>query len=48
MVLVFLLLQVDTFWCFVSLMERLQYNFDPDQRGMQQQLAALRQLVQVG
>jgi hypothetical protein len=43
-----LLLQVDTFWCFVALMNRLQHNFDPDQRGMQQQLAALRQLVQVG
>lgn len=40
-------LQVDTFWCYVGLMERLSTNFAKDQAGMHLQLAALRQLVQV-
>ena len=40
-------LQVDTFWCFVGLMGRLQGNFSTDQQGMSKQLGALRQLVQV-
>jgi hypothetical protein len=41
------LLQVDAFWCFVGLMERMGGNFAQDQAGMHTQLAALRQLVQV-
>lgn len=40
-------LQVDAFWCFVGLMERMAGNFAQDQAGMHTQLAALRQLVQV-
>jgi hypothetical protein len=40
-------LQVDAFWCFVGLMERMGGNFAQDQAGMHTQLAALRQLVQV-
>jgi hypothetical protein len=39
--------EVDTFWCFVGLMERLASNFAKDQAGMHTQLAALRQLIQV-
>ncbi|WIA09760.1 hypothetical protein OEZ85_009138 [Tetradesmus obliquus] len=39
--------EVDAFWCFVGLMERMAGNFAQDQAGMHTQLAALRQLVQV-
>jgi len=39
--------EVDAFWAFVALMDRMEPNFHTDQRGMHAQLLALRQLVQV-
>ena len=36
-----------TFWCFVSLMERMEANFNTDCTGMHAQLAGLRSLVQL-
>lgn len=36
-----------SFWCFVSLMERLGPNFNRDQNGMHSQLFALSKLVQL-
>jgi len=39
--------EVEAFWCFAALMDRLQGNFDSDQRSMHCQLLALRALVQV-
>ncbi|KAI9179417.1 GTPase activating protein [Blastocladiella emersonii ATCC 22665] len=38
--------EVDTFWCFVGLMERLHPNFHMDQQAMHAQLTTLRALVQ--
>ncbi|KAI5320634.1 PREDICTED: TBC1 domain family member [Prunus dulcis] len=37
----------DTFWCFVSLMERLGPNFNRDQNGMHSQLFAITKLVEL-
>jgi len=34
-----------TFWCFVSVMERMKQNFLRDQSGMKKQLIMLQQLV---
>lgn len=39
--------EVDSFWCFVALMERLGPNFDQDQNGMHSQLFALLKLVEL-
>lgn len=47
MLFVLYVTQVDAFWCFVGLMERLSSNFSKDQAGMHAQLAALRRLIQV-
>ncbi|XP_075509805.1 uncharacterized protein LOC142546152 [Primulina tabacum] len=37
----------ESFWCFVSLMERLGPNFNRDQSGMHSQLFALSKLVEL-
>ncbi|KAL3535889.1 hypothetical protein ACH5RR_004350 [Cinchona calisaya] len=37
----------ESFWCFVSLMERLGPNFNRDQSGMHSQLFALSKLVEI-
>ncbi|CAN1190033.1 TBC1 domain family member 15 [Linum perenne] len=37
----------ESFWCFVSLMERLAPNFNRDQNGMHSQLFALSKLVEL-
>lgn len=37
----------ESFWCFVSLMERLGPNFNRDQNGMHSQLFALSKLVEL-
>ncbi|KAF8326026.1 rab-GTPase-TBC domain-containing protein [Cantharellus anzutake] len=37
--------EVTTFWCFVSVMERMKQNFLRDQSGMKKQLSMLQQLV---
>ncbi|CAI9100838.1 OLC1v1038021C2 [Oldenlandia corymbosa var. corymbosa] len=37
----------ESFWCFVSLMERLGPNFSRDQSGMHSQLFALSKLVEI-
>ncbi|KAL0340505.1 UNVERIFIED_CONTAM: TBC1 domain family member 15 [Sesamum radiatum] len=37
----------ESFWCFVSLMERLGPNFNRDQSGMHTQLFALSKLVEL-
>ncbi|MCO5568726.1 hypothetical protein L7F22_022425 [Adiantum nelumboides] len=37
----------ESFWCFVSLMERMAPNFHRDQNGMHSQLLALSKLVQL-
>ncbi|CAN8252709.1 unnamed protein product [Cochlearia groenlandica] len=37
----------ESFWCFVSLMERLGPNFNRDQNGMHTQLFALSKLVEL-
>ncbi|KAM7511531.1 hypothetical protein LguiB_010406 [Lonicera macranthoides] len=37
----------ESFWCFVSLMERLGPNFNRDQNGMHSQLFALMKLVEL-
>lgn len=39
--------EVEAFWAFAALMDRLESNFHTDQRGMHAQLLALRRLVQV-
>eukprot|EP00775_Hariotina_reticulata_P010560 gene10560-10720_t len=39
--------QVESFWCFVALMERLEGNFRTDQLAMNAQLGALKCLVQL-
>jgi hypothetical protein len=38
---------LQAFWCFVALMKRLGGNFDKEQAACQQQLVALRRLVQL-
>uniref|UniRef100_A0A1B6CAJ1 TBC1 domain family member 15 n=1 Tax=Clastoptera arizonana TaxID=38151 RepID=A0A1B6CAJ1_9HEMI len=37
--------EVDAFWCFVGLMDRVCTNFDMDQAGMKKQLAQLQSLL---
>jgi hypothetical protein len=37
----------ESFWCFVSLMERLGPNFNRDQNGMHSQLFAISKLVEL-
>lgn len=37
--------EVDAFWCFVGLMERVCTNFDIDQAGMKKQLSQLHSLL---
>eukprot|EP01105_Mastigella_eilhardi_P017944 TRINITY_DN4138_c0_g1_i2.p1 TRINITY_DN4138_c0_g1~~TRINITY_DN4138_c0_g1_i2.p1 ORF type:complete len:560 (-),score=100.36 TRINITY_DN4138_c0_g1_i2:68-1747(-) len=37
--------EVDGFWCFKGLMDRVEANFSKDQAGMTEQLAALSQIV---
>ncbi|PVD28662.1 hypothetical protein C0Q70_11256 [Pomacea canaliculata] len=39
--------EVDAFWCFAGLMERMCHNFEMDQGGMKSQLADLHKLMQV-
>ncbi|KAM6553382.1 hypothetical protein CsatB_014144 [Cannabis sativa] len=39
--------EADSFWCFVSLMERLGPNFNRDQNGMHTQLFAISKLVEL-
>ncbi|XP_041987896.1 TBC1 domain family member 15 isoform X2 [Aricia agestis] len=39
--------EVDSFWCFVGFMEKIEYNFDIDQAGMKQQLHQLQQLLEL-
>jgi len=39
--------EVDTFWAFAALMDRLAGHFDEGQSGVQAQLQALRELLQV-
>ncbi|GJE86905.1 TBC domain-containing protein [Phanerochaete sordida] len=36
-----------TFWCFVSVMDRMKQNFLRDQSGMKKQLSTLQQLISV-
>jgi hypothetical protein len=38
--------EVDAFWCFVGLMERMQKNFHMDQSHIQRQLGNLHTLLQ--
>lgn len=40
--------EVEAFWCFVALMERIGPHFDDCQSGVQAQLKALGTLLQVG
>ncbi|KAI5750999.1 hypothetical protein M8J77_003294 [Diaphorina citri] len=37
--------EVETFWCFVSFMERTKHNFDMDQAGMKKQLGQVYQIL---
>jgi len=39
--------EVEAFWCFVSLMQRMKQNFLRDQSGMKKQLQTLQQLLAV-
>ncbi|KAK7494859.1 hypothetical protein BaRGS_00013986 [Batillaria attramentaria] len=39
--------EVDAFWCFAGLMERMCQNFEMDQGGMKQQLTQIQKLMQV-
>ncbi|XP_041352062.1 TBC1 domain family member 15-like isoform X2 [Gigantopelta aegis] len=39
--------EVDSFWCFAGIMERLCGNFEMDQNGMKVQLAQIHKLMQV-
>lgn len=39
--------EAEAFWCFASLMERMEANFCSDSRAMHAQLLALRSLVQL-
>jgi len=39
--------EVDTFWCFVGLMERVHRNFAMDQVHIRKQLANLRSLLEI-
>ncbi|XP_028175648.1 TBC1 domain family member 15 isoform X3 [Ostrinia furnacalis] len=37
--------EVDSFWCFVGFMDKIESNFDMDQAGMKQQLQQLQALL---
>jgi len=39
--------EVESFWCFVSLMERMKPNFFRDQSGMKKQLVTLQELLRM-
>ncbi|KAK7107602.1 TBC1 domain family member 15-like isoform X2 [Littorina saxatilis] len=39
--------EVDAFWCFAGLMERMCTNFEMDQGGMKMQLTQIQKLMQV-
>lgn len=39
--------EVDAFWCFAGLMERMCHNFEMDQDGMKRQLTQIQKLMQV-
>lgn len=39
--------EVDAFWCFAGLMERMCQNFEMDQGGMKKQLTQIQKLMQV-
>lgn len=39
--------EVDAFWCFAGLMERMCHNFEMDQGGMKSQLTQIQKLMQV-
>uniref|UniRef100_A0A8D8Q6R9 TBC1 domain family member 15 n=1 Tax=Cacopsylla melanoneura TaxID=428564 RepID=A0A8D8Q6R9_9HEMI len=39
--------EVETFWCFVSFMERTKHNFDMDQAGMKKQLGQVYQTLSI-
>eukprot|EP00271_Cylindrocystis_brebissonii_P004040 TRINITY_DN15400_c0_g1_i1.p1 TRINITY_DN15400_c0_g1~~TRINITY_DN15400_c0_g1_i1.p1 ORF type:complete len:900 (-),score=212.27 TRINITY_DN15400_c0_g1_i1:760-3459(-) len=39
--------EIDAFWCFVALMERMAPNFNRDQSGVNAQLLAVRKLVEL-
>lgn len=39
--------EVEAFWCFAALMERVGSHFDEQQSGVQAQLKALREVIQV-
>ncbi|KAL8599061.1 hypothetical protein ACOMHN_006870 [Nucella lapillus] len=38
--------EVDAFWCFVGLMDRMGHNFEMDQEGMKKQLLQIQILMQ--
>ncbi|KAL5009757.1 hypothetical protein ScPMuIL_012062 [Solemya velum] len=38
--------EVDAFWCFAGLMDRVYTNFEMDQKGMKLQLSQIHQLMQ--
>uniref|UniRef100_A0A1B6G5P0 TBC1 domain family member 15 n=1 Tax=Cuerna arida TaxID=1464854 RepID=A0A1B6G5P0_9HEMI len=44
-ILILLSNEVDAFWCFVGLMDRVFRNFDMDQAGMKKQLSQLHSLL---
>ncbi|XP_054263232.1 TBC1 domain family member 15-like isoform X2 [Macrosteles quadrilineatus] len=44
-ILILLSNEVDAFWCFVGLMDRVYRNFDMDQAGMKKQLSQLHSLL---
>jgi len=44
-ILILLSNEVDAFWCFVGLMDRVYRNFDMDQAGMKKQLSQLHTLL---
>jgi len=39
--------EVDSFWCFANLMEKMEQNFFINSQGMENQLTQLRNLVQI-
>lgn len=41
------LAEAEAFWCFSGMMDRVERNFDTDQRGMHSQLLALEKLLQL-
>ncbi|KAH3767783.1 GTPase-activating protein gyp7 [Pelomyxa schiedti] len=39
--------EVDTFWCFKSIMDKMEMNFHKEQPGIREQITALKDLLQV-